>query len=194
VFTVAFGTAPTVANLQDVTDGYIQWELHGGPSSEGYRSRRSVDHALVELSAYSIDPLSLATLKRTDAFIPGLISADTAEMLPTSVAPIVRWRFLSDYGVTAGRSYLPGLTTDAMDTHDMERLNSAARLQLGLICADLPKQLLSASGGVLVHLRTRKQRTQLIPAPQYAIVDASMDAILAGTQRRRSRPLTGPGT
>jgi hypothetical protein len=153
VFTVAFGVAPGVAMLQSVTDGAIQWELTGGPSSEGYRSRRSVDHALRYISAYSIDPLSNAVLKRDNLFVPGLISADAAEMLPTSVAPLVRWHFQSDYGNKWGRSYAVGLTTDAMDTHDLERLNSANRLQLGLIFADLPKQLLSASGRSSIYER-----------------------------------------
>jgi hypothetical protein len=194
VYTVSFSHAPDNHDLLAVMDGYEAWETVGSSLRAAYRTRRSEDHAFMSMRAYSIDPTSNAALIRQGLFVPGEISADTAPMLPTSVSPLVLWHQSADGSSHVGRTYAVGLTTDAMDVHDMEVMNSANRLELGLIFTDLIEQIALSSGGILVHLQTQNGGRLIRPNVQYELHHATLDEKMAGTQRRRSSTLTGPGT
>lgn len=181
---------PSESDLESFGAAFLQWETVGTGFTHGYRTHRSVDSSLVSLAVDSLDITRPAASYKEAVAIAGDIDRGTAEMLGTSIAPLVWWSFQSDYRTRRGRTYACGLTRDEVDDSDMMRLTSDSRRNLALIFAGLIPIVLSVAGAQLVHLRTRALGEPLVPAIPYPLTGASMGAVLCGTQRRRSRPLT----
>ena len=179
---------PDAAALGRLGAAVSRWERDGNGFVGSYRSRRSVDSTFLGQSLYSIDGLTDAALSLPEVS-PGLISADDEEMIGTSIAPLVHWHVDPAGGrPRRGRTYAVGLTRAETDAHDEMRLTSSARFDLGRVFQSLI-ELVSDTG--------EWQLVKLLYSPAdhvggyhtaLPIVQASMDALLCGTQRRRSRP------
>jgi hypothetical protein len=194
VFSVNVGRVPTESDCGRVNDVYEQWETFGDGFHGSYSSRRSSSSRLYAIKSSSIDPFSDAVQNRPENLI-GAIAPTDSEMLGTTEAPLVRWLSQPvNAGRRHGRTYAVGLTRNETDINDAWRLTSDARMQLARIFTSLPAMFLSEAGFTMVRLVYTEHGMPVRPNPQVDIIAASMDALLCGNQRRRSKPLTPTST
>jgi len=184
-FRLTSGLPPTTLECEEVAHNFGLWEDSGfGP---GYAVLRGGDSAFESCQVVSIDPRSLASFLDGPFSRSGHIPGLAFDLLPTSMAPIVRWA-TDERGLATGRTYCVGLTLAAVDgSSDKEKLNFLYTDALATIFGVLESTV--ASGPYLKQCHYVRSSGRGAVSPP-ALLDITGHGVyqLVGSQRRRTRP------
>lgn len=178
------GHEPTYGDIRAICENYGLWENTG--FLLGYFLLRSSDSVFTVCNGYSLDDRQRASFVDQPFSRSGLIPGFAAGMMPTSVAPIIRWG-TAEKGIHSGRTYAVGITTEATKGNgDAEELNGLYVDALTQVFEDLAPIVFAPVGYKQVHL---------VPAPSHSLTQLPVGLditsvgcyVRCGTQRRRTR-------
>lgn len=176
---------PTYADCQVVADAYGIWENNG--LGFGYALLRTSDSNFVSANVYSRDSRRRASFVDVPFSRAGLLPGLFGSPLPTSCAPIIRWRSASGPR-PIGRTYAVGMTELVQGSgSDKELIGGIYTATLATIFNHLREVVQGSCGYVqcIVSETTRGGPKRLLAVRDVA--DAGVYELM-GTQRRRTRP------
>lgn len=179
------GEDATLSDCINVAKAYGLWENDG--ALLGYFLLRGEDSNFTRANVFGLSGAPNAVFIdepfSRSGFIPGL----GFDLLPTSLAPVIRWA-TAERGLATGRTYAVGLTEAVNDTRsDKETVNGLYLDSLTTIFRELGAAVQSATGFVQCHL-ARTPRGGVGPAPTLLDITGVGVYELMGSQRRRTRP------
>lgn len=179
------GHEASTADCRSIADAYGLWENTG--FLVGYFLLRSEDSQFTRANVFGIGVPPRASFIdqpfSRDGFIPDL----AFDMLPTSMAPIIRWS-TSERGPATGRTYAVGLTEAANDTEsDKEKVNGLYLDALATIFGNLNAAIGAPLGYQLAHY-TDSPRGGTGPGGKLLDITGCGVYERMGSQRRRTRP------
>lgn len=180
----AFGI-PSPVDCENVADAYGIWENNG--VGFGYALLRTSDSNFVSANVYSRDSRQRASFVDVPFSRGGLLFGLFGSPLPTSCAPIIRWRG-ADSPRPIGRTYAVGMTELVQGSGaDKELIGGIYTATLATIFNHLREVVRGSCGYVqcIVSETSRAGPRRLLAVRDVA--DAGVYELM-GTQRRRTRP------
>lgn len=183
---VLYGEPPELADLQNMIQGFIDWETAG---LTGYYTIRSDTTWLTQVSARSLDPASPCSWSTPYGNIQ---QGGTLDLffgnLPAGSCPIALWNCSPEYR-RRGRTYLPCLTQAVTaETGTLWKINGLYREAIQSTMNQLIDFMRLEGNCQLVHLQTTQSGVVLPVANVFDIHSADLPYVTFGTQRRRLRP------
>jgi hypothetical protein len=179
------GLDPTASECRAVADAYGRWENTG--FGVGYALLRGELSRFTRANAYSIGSAPRASFIDATFERAGEIPDLVYSLLPTTLAPIIRWQ-TAERGVHTGRTYAVGLTMAINDVlPDRELILDFYVEALATIFGALRATVLGATGYVQCHY-TSSPRGGVGPGEHLLDITGSGCYNRMGAQRRRTRP------
>lgn len=179
------GGVPTASDCDVLANAVAEWELDGATPGTSYREFRSSRTTLLAVVAASLDKRSRSV---GYVIVPSDVGAganSTSDPLSDQVAPLMHWVCLPGQARRRGRTYLPGLCHDALDTDRPDYLNVAVSGPLVLCFNGLIELGLARNSSPLVLLTCQRSLMDLRPCEVSVVLGADIGSRLVGTQRRR---------
>jgi hypothetical protein len=184
-FRTSDGHEPTTDDCRAVHDAYGQWESYG--FFLGYFVHRGDDSYFTGSRTFGIGEPPRASYITRDTPAAGVIPSEIEQLLPTAVAPIIRWA-TAERGPRTGRTYAVGLTTLTSDPNpDMCAITGPYAAILVSTFDSLRSQVQALTGFIQCHY-TRSPRGGVGPGDHLLDITGCGVYELMGTQRRRTRP------
>jgi hypothetical protein len=179
------GFDATPSELRDIADAYGLWENTG--FGVGYALLRGEHSLFTSARAFSIGNEPRASSIGADFARAGEIPDLVYSLLPTSLAPIVRWA-TNERGIATGRTYAVGLTQAINDLlPDREVILDFYVDALSTIFGALGPEIANATGYKQCHW-TASSRGGLGAGQHLLDITGQGVYSMMGVQRRRTRP------
>lgn len=184
-FNVVVGGLPTIDDCREMASQAARWDQDGAHAGTAYRLFRSRRSRLVSVEARSMDPLSKAAWVQAGFDASAYGAEVVSDPLTANVAPIMHWEALPGQLRMLGRTYMPCLCHNVLDTNHPERMNDSAIPALVECFEGVISLLAIETGAILVLLTTQVGGIDIRPCPVSQIGRAMVMMPHVGTQRRR---------
>lgn len=188
VYNTVVGGLPSSSDCRLAAVAAAQWDIDGASPGTSYRLFRSSASRLVRVDARSMDVRSNAAYTLDGFGEDGRGLESVSDPLTASVAPLMHWMCLPGQPSRTGRTYMPCLCHNVLETGMPERINHDVRGPLVLCFNGLITLIAIDLSAIMVVIKSQIAGRSVRPCLVSQVSESRILEPSVGTQRRRIEP------